>query len=130
MTLVSIKYTFVSDFILYPYEILILSHIRHGPEHFRKAFPLGSQQRLLQQGTVLSLRAPAMLGSPLFEGIDNALIEISDDEICHRLHLNSFNRYMIAMIASFGLAAINASISYACPQTKNYSTAQALTKDK
>jgi hypothetical protein len=83
MTLVSTKYMIVSCYILQPLEIFILPDIGHSCEDLRKTLCLGLQQQLFQQRAVLGFGAASVSGGPLFERIDDSLVQIPDDEIGH-----------------------------------------------
>jgi hypothetical protein len=106
---VSIKYILVATLILYALEILILPYIGHGREGFRETLPFWSQQELFQQGAMLRLCATTMLRSTLLECIDDALIQISHDQICHCL-THQISDQLIAMIALIDNIAIIDSI--------------------
>jgi hypothetical protein len=80
MTLVSTKYMIFSGSVLDALEVLVLPHMRHGGEDFRKAFLPGCQdQYLFKDGTVFGLSTPPMSCGSLPECLNNTLIEIPDE---------------------------------------------------
>jgi hypothetical protein len=95
MTLVSTKYMIDFYIVIDSLEILIKPHVGHGDERFREGLALWPQQYSFEQGAVLSLCTSSVPYRTLLERIDDALIEISDHQVCHNFTTSVaiYNRY-------------------------------------
>jgi hypothetical protein len=73
----------VVDLVLCPFEIRVAPHVGYGHKGFCKALSFGTQQEFFEQDAMFGFHTPAMSCGTLFQGINDMLIEVSDDEIGH-----------------------------------------------
>jgi len=69
--------------VIRPLKIFVEANVGHGCERLGKTPGPGFEQQGLEQDAMFSLGAPAVAGGTQLQRIHHALIQVSDDKVCH-----------------------------------------------